>query len=162
MIHHQFTVAEFLLRCPHASPSTLALNCHGYTPPVVPDHDPAPSLYASPLIHPFSQIPAAIVERRARARPLATRKAKTRHSGRFLVRITSFRVRLIDEDNLCEKYFCDCCRYAGILPEDSADVAKIEVAQVKVAHKADEKTVIQITPPDRPDTSATYPAGAED
>ncbi len=62
------------------------------------------------------------------------------------MRVTSHRLRLLDEDNLCEKFVVDCCRYAGLIPTDSPDKAKIEVGQVKVGIKAAEKTVIEIIP----------------
>lgn len=67
------------------------------------------------------------------------------HSGRFLVRVTSFRVRLLDEDNLCEKYHVDCCRYAGLIPGDAPGQAKIQTGQQKVKRKDQEHVLIEIT-----------------
>lgn len=61
------------------------------------------------------------------------------------MRVTSYRVRLLDEDNLCEKFHVDCCRYAGILPSDAPDKAHIVVTQKKVAKKAEQKTLVEIT-----------------
>jgi hypothetical protein len=66
------------------------------------------------------------------------------HSKRVLVRVTSFRKRLLDEDNLCEKYLVDLLRYAGVIPGDEADKAKIKVRQVKVGKAQPEKTVIEV------------------
>ena len=63
---------------------------------------------------------------------------------RFLVRVTSRRKRLLDEDNLCEKYHVDCCRYAGLLPGDGPGQTRIEVRQEKVEPGAQEETVIEI------------------
>jgi len=103
----------------------------------------AAKIYTNETNHPTS---SPVLERDSRPRPLAAGQTQEGNPARFLVRVTSYRRRLLDEDNLCEKYFCDCCRYAGLLPEDSADVAKIEVCQIKVAHKHEEKTVIEITP----------------
>jgi hypothetical protein len=67
--------------------------------------------------------------------------------SRFLVRVTSFRRRLLDEDNLCEKFHVDCCRYAGLLPSDAPGQTRIEVAQFTVKDEADERTEIEIFPP---------------
>ena len=69
------------------------------------------------------------------------------HKGlgrRFLVRVKAFRGRLLDEDNLCEKYHVDLCRYAGALPSDAPGTAKIEVSQEKVGPKEQERVEIEI------------------
>lgn len=63
--------------------------------------------------------------------PLAKKKVQRPTGERFLIRVTSFRKRLIDEDNLCSKYLVDLCRYASILPSDAPDKCKIEIGQVK-------------------------------
>jgi hypothetical protein len=68
-------------------------------------------------------------------------QAQAVHTGRFLVRIEAVRVRLIDQDNLCEKYHVDCLRYAGLIPDDSPDRTQIEVTQRK-AKKGEEEHVI--------------------
>lgn len=62
---------------------------------------------------------------------LGTQEVQRPSSKRVLVRVTSFRKRLIDEDNLCEKYHVDLCRYAGIISGDAPEQTKIEVYQVK-------------------------------
>ncbi len=86
----------------------------------------------------------AIVECGVGVGTLATGEAKEQHSGKFLVRVTSRRRRLIDEDNLCEKFHVDCCRYAGLLPGDDPEQARIEVRQEKVGKCEAEETVIEI------------------
>ena len=63
---------------------------------------------------------------------------------RFLVRVTSFRRRLLDEDNLAEKFTVDLCRYAGALPCDSAGETEIKVAQQKVGSKEPEFVRVEI------------------
>ena len=65
-------------------------------------------------------------------------------SPNFLVRVTSYRKRLLDEDNLCEKYHVDLCRYAGIIPGDQASETKIEVRQKKVGKTETEKILIEV------------------
>jgi hypothetical protein len=115
---------ELSARFPNASPSFLRLNGYANIPPV-------------------SQAPAAVAQCSVRDDAPPTRKTKKADSTFYLVRFTSFRSRLIDTDNLCEKYHCDTLRYAGILPDDSPDQARIETRQVKCA-KGEERTLIEI------------------
>ena len=63
---------------------------------------------------------------------------------RFLIRIKSIRKRLLDEDNLCEKFHVDLLRHSGVIPQDSPGTAKIEVSQEKVEPGAAEKTIVQV------------------
>lgn len=71
-------------------------------------------------------------------------KAKAGDSARLLVRVTKVSRRLIDEDNLCEKFVLDCCRYNGWLPGDSPAEVRIEARQRKAAKGEEEHTVIEI------------------
>lgn len=79
-----------------------------------------------------------------RKEPLGEETGKAGDTSRVLVRITSFRRRLLDPDNLCPKYFIDCLRYAEIIPDDRAEDIRLEVSQVKVKSKSDERTEIEI------------------
>lgn len=67
---------------------------------------------------------------------------------RHLVRITSFRLRLLDERNLADKYFTDALIYAGIIHGDSTKEAQIIVTQEQVLHVANERTeiIIEVIP----------------
>jgi hypothetical protein len=71
---------------------------------------------------------------------------KESHAGRFLVRVTSFRRRLLDPDNLCPKYFVDALRYAGIIPDDTSEDIELVIRQEKVELRSDERTELEITP----------------
>lgn len=71
-------------------------------------------------------------------------KAQKADSRRFLVRVESVRRILLDEDNLCEKYVVDCCRYSGLLPGDRPGQTQIEVRQRKVGKGEEEHTLIEI------------------
>lgn len=113
------TPDEFKALFPRASADTIAKNCGPW---------PAAKLEPSPCDAPLD---AQEVQRPA--------------SGRVLVRVTSCRRRLLDEDNLCEKYHVDLLRYSGILPSDEPGKTKIEVSQVKVGSKDPERTEIEIT-----------------
>lgn len=86
----------------------------------------------------------AKLERHPTVEPLAKEQVQKGSSQRFLVRVTSRRRRLLDEDNLCEKYHVDLLRYAGLIPDDAPDKVKIEVGQVKVGSKEPEEVVIEI------------------
>lgn len=90
------------------------------------------------------EAPAPVVERNLRTRPLAARKAQGIDPARFLVRVTSYRVRLLDEDNLCSKYVVDCCRYSGLIPGDSPATTQIATGQKKVGSKSEERTEVVI------------------
>jgi len=87
----------------------------------------------------------AKLEQRAGHEPLETPQVKEGDSAKFSVIVTSYRRRLLDEDNLCEKYHVDALRYAGILPSDDPATTHITVKQVKVATKAQERTEISVT-----------------
>lgn len=63
---------------------------------------------------------------------------------RFFVRVTSFRRNLLDEDNLCEKYHVDLCRYAGALPGDGPTTTTIKVCQEKVGSTDPEYVRIEV------------------
>lgn len=86
----------------------------------------------------------AVVESDPRIGTLGTSKTEKADHGRFRVRVESVRKRLLDVDNLCEKYAIDCCRYSGLLPSDDPGTTEIQTTQRK-AHKGEpEHTVITI------------------
>ena len=84
------------------------------------------------------------MERPAGERPLAAGKVEEGDPAKFLVSVISYRKRLLDEDNLSEKYMVDCLRYAGLIPCDSPDRVSIKASQVKVGKDEPEKTLIRI------------------
>ena len=65
-------------------------------------------------------------------------------SRRRLVRVVSYRCRLLDPDNLCAKYHIDGLRYAGLIRNDSQSDIVLELSQQKVTTKAEERTEIEI------------------
>lgn len=87
---------------------------------------------------------AAVVEPNPCDAPLDAQKVQGQPDARILVRVTSVRRRLLDEDNLCEKFHVDLCRYAGVIPDDAPDRVKIEVTQRKAQPKEEEHTLIEI------------------
>ncbi len=90
--------------------------------------------------------PSPITKRPVRDAALAEGEGEKGYTGRVSVRITSFRRRAIDPDNLCGKYALDCLRYSGILRDDRAAEIEFSTAQKKVARKEEERTEIEISP----------------
>lgn len=84
------------------------------------------------------------LEQNISPQPLVSAQIQKSSSQKFLVCVTSFRRRLIDEDNLCEKYHVDLCRYSGCLPSDAADQTQIKVYQEKVKTKEEEFVEIKV------------------
>ena len=115
---------------PNASKSIIAANAQDYGKP-----------------HAEDTLPLAVVESSPRNAPLEAKEVQRRADGRFLVRVTSVRKRLADEDGLCEKYVLDCCRYAGLIPDDSPELCKVETCQRKAEKGEAEHTIIEITKP---------------
>lgn len=80
--------------------------------------------------------------------PLATAQAEKANPGRVRIRVTSVRSRLLDFDNLAEKYHVDCCRYAGLIPGDSPEEIDDEPTTQRKRRKGEEEhTEITITYP---------------
>jgi len=76
--------------------------------------------------------------------PVAEDAGEIAYQGRCLVRITSFRVRLLDTRNLWDKHFVDALVESQILFDDSPKHAQIEVDQIKVSDPSLERTEIVI------------------
>jgi len=81
-----------------------------------------------------------------RHEPLAEAQGETGNAAGIQVRITSYRRRLLDPDNLAGgcKYFVDCCRYAHLIPDDRPQDIELITRQVKVKKKSDEHTLIEL------------------
>lgn len=61
-----------------------------------------------------------------------------------VIKITSFRLRLVDGDNLFAKYFTDALISAGITIDDSAQWCKVETYQEQIEGKEFERTEIEL------------------
>ena len=75
------------------------------------------------------------------------KEGNTSGSGpRFRVRIRSYRVRILDLDNLYGgvKYFVDSLRYAEIIPDDDPESITLQVSQEKVKNYSKEKTEVEV------------------
>lgn len=91
--------------------------------------------------------PSTELERDPRNESLESVKIEKSDTRRCVIRVTSYRVRLLDEDNLVPKWHIDSLRYAGCLHSDAPDQTEIITTQKKVQKKNQEKTLIQITYP---------------
>jgi hypothetical protein len=158
------TRAEFTARYPHASEQVIRLNCEdaitrtGPTPPArverpakakettakQPRKQPVETSDAFYNRHAHAQTPNPVLERSLGDGAMDPNETQRGNPVRFLVRVTSFRRRLLDEDNLCEKYVVDCCRYSGLLSGDAPETTRIEVSQQKVTREEDERTELTI------------------
>ncbi len=88
--------------------------------------------------------PTPVLESSAGNVPLATSQGQGQVGERVLIRFTSVRRRLLDEDNICSKYYCDFCRYAGLIQSDAPDKTHIEIRQRKCEDGEIEHTEILI------------------
>jgi len=92
------------------------------------------------------QAQGPIPERAVPDGPVAATVREEGDRSRIRVIIESRRVRLLDEDNLCGKYFVDLLRYAGVLPTDAPGVVGIKIFQTRVSSKEEEETVVEVFP----------------
>lgn len=145
--HRTITPDELRRRFPRASASCLAANSDAKVDRV----DLAPELPIEGPQGPDGGVRPKL-ERNSRARTVGKGKAKAGDRPRFLVRVTSVRIRLLDEDNLCVKYCLDLARYAGAIPDDAPGTTRIEARQRKPEEGEEEGTLIEVfkLPIDRP------------
>lgn len=87
----------------------------------------------------------AVVECHSWNAPLAAQEVEGPTGARFRVCIGSRRKRLIDQDNLCEKYLVDLLRYGGVIPDDAPDQCTIEVRQTKCRKGEPEEITVEVT-----------------
>ena len=93
---------------------------------------------------PDGPLPGPEPEQAVRPEPLAEVSGSQEDRQRYAVRITSYRTRLLDPDNLVGKAFVDCLRSAGILPDDTAALMDYSIRQEKVSKKKEERTEIEV------------------
>ncbi len=120
---------ELKLRLPNASPTFIRLNATDAGQADIPHSDTGPS---------------PKLERHTGNGTVGEVSVQKGNRGRFLVRVTAYRTRLLDDDNVCEKFHVDLCRYAGIIPGDSRATTRIEGRCEKTEPGAAEEVVIEI------------------
>ena len=88
------------------------------------------------------------VSQSANDKPPVRHRADGKISGkkgdgsRFLITITSFRRKLADPDGLCGKYFVDCLRYMGAIPDD--DPTTIVAYSIKQQKAKEDRTEVEV------------------
>ena len=87
---------------------------------------------------------AAELEPAPRARPLAKSAPKEVPSEPVFIRIVSVRKRLLDPDNISEKWALDALRYCGAIHGDEPDKITLETSQRKAEKGEEEHTLIEI------------------
>jgi hypothetical protein len=87
-------------------------------------------------------------------------QAANRGLARIAIRFTSFRVHLLDPDNLAAgcKDLLDGLRHAGLIPDDTSKDITFQADQEKVRRYVDEKTDIEIHYPEGREPSVTKDA----
>lgn len=108
------------------SPSFRAANAHLLS---IPPDRPRPTAEPQPA-------PKRRIQKKS--------KDETRNPIRYLVRITSIRRILLDEDNLVPKWHVDTLRYAGILHSDAPGACHIITTQRKALKQEQEHTEIVV------------------
>lgn len=84
------------------------------------------------------------LEQGTKNEPLVADKVKERDTGAGFILITDFRKRLLDDDNLCEKFHVDALRYSGYIKNDSRKQYKIFTTQEKLSKEIEPYTLIEI------------------
>ena len=87
---------------------------------------------------------APVLERTARHGPLAESESQEGNAGRVHIRFVSVRQRLLDPDNLSEKWLLDCLRNCGAIAGDEPDKITLETTQRKAAKGEAEHTIIEV------------------
>lgn len=89
---------------------------------------------------------ATVVEPAPCDDPLGSPPLQETNPQRIIVRVCSVRERLLDEDNLAEKFVVDALRYCGLIPDDCPETTKIEVSQRKCGKGEPEFVTVVIEP----------------
>ena len=98
--------------------------------------------------HPDRQLPHAVAERHEAPALGATIRGEAAGLCRTRIRFVGYRVQPLDPDNFAGsvKDLLDGLRHAELLLDDNPEHITLETEQVRVAHRKDEKTVIEIEP----------------
>lgn len=87
---------------------------------------------------------ASELERHSINGALGSSKGKETSSERVLVRFVSVRKRLLDPDNISEKWMLDCLRFVRIIQGDEPDKIELQTTQRKCAKGEAEHTEISV------------------
>ena len=99
---------------------------------------------ASPSLIALNTREASVVECNSSEGPLAESKDEKANPRRVHIRFVSVRKRLLDPDNISEKWMLDALRFAGVIQGDEPDKITLETTQRKVEKGEEEHTEIDI------------------
>lgn len=88
--------------------------------------------------------PAPEPQRSIAPEPVAAPAREAVVQERCLVRVTSYRASLVDDDNLWIKDILDAIKESGAIFDDAPQWCKVERQQVKVAHRCEEWTKVEV------------------
>ena len=92
--------------------------------------------------------PVPVAKPSPRNGTLAAPTCPPRFTSRVLVRVTSYRVRLVDPDNIFCKWMVDALRHSRVIRDDRAGDIQFQPAQEKVATRKEGRTEILVIPLD--------------
>jgi hypothetical protein len=95
-----------------------------------------------------ARVSAAVPEQAAVPKQVRSDEVKAGSARRARVRLVTFRCRLLDPDNAVGgvKALVDSLRYRGYITNDDPASIQLEVYQVKVAHRNEQGTLVEIVP----------------
>jgi len=95
----------------------------------------------------FCEVPMPVVKPVVRDESVGPLPGEEICSKKFLLRVTLYRLRTIDPENVVTKHIAgDCLRYAGCLPDDDEKTIELQVRQKKVETTEEEGTLIELIP----------------
>lgn len=96
---------------------------------------------------PVREARPAVVEPDVRHEPVGEVPGAKARATRFSLRVTIYRQRLVDPENVVTKHVAgDCLQMCGLLRNDDAATIDLTVSQKKVSSPQEEGTLIQLIP----------------
>lgn len=102
------------------------------------------------------QLPSPGIKPNVRPGPVRKVPAAKESTPRFIVRVKSYRSKLLDPDNLCAKSLIDGLRYSGLIPGDGPDQVEVSLTQ-ELCEKGQEGTEIEVIDPTLPGEQSERP-----
>lgn len=99
------------------------------------------------VVRPVCPQTSTVIEPAVRDARIQPPQREAIYPGRVSLCITSYCCGTQrDADNICPKFFVDCCRYAGLIRDDCPDAIELVVKEKRVSTKKEEGCEIVITP----------------
>lgn len=101
-------------------------------------------LKRNPKLHPEDTRQSSKLEQDHKNEQVEFSQVKEGNTFKGLICITDVRKRLLDDDNLAEKFHVDCLRYEKIIQGDSTGYFRIFTTQRKCTKEESPHTLIEI------------------